>query len=156
MSVTGAPARASSAILRTSDEETAMRWSIRGVRRRIRSRSSSERIRDEWTVPTTYGRGRAPAAAPPPPRAAARDAGPLQASHGAARGQRADGDVVALPVDAGHEVEDVLLGAAVRAGRQELHDPDPVAAARQRQPGPRPGARIVAAGGGPRARRSSP
>ena len=58
MSETGTSDGRSSAILCSIARLTATRWSIRGVRWRRTSRSSAERTRLEWTVPTTYGRGR--------------------------------------------------------------------------------------------------
>ncbi len=62
-----------------------------------------------------------------------RDAVALELADGAPVGERHDMDVVAGRVDPGQEAVDVLLGAAVRAGREELQDPD--AAARDRRPG---------------------
>ena len=58
MSETGTSLGRSSAIFCSIARLTATRWSIRGVRTRSISRSSGERTRLEWTVPTTNGRGR--------------------------------------------------------------------------------------------------
>ena len=68
-----------------------------------------------------------------------RDAGPLELAHGAARRQRDDRDVVPLAVEPGHEVVEVLLGAAARAGGEHLDDAD--ALARRAAPGARTGSR---------------
>ena len=61
-----------------------------------------------------------------------RDAGPLELADGAARRERDDRDVVARRVDPGHERVEVLLGAAVRAGREDLDDADPPRAGERR------------------------
>ena len=61
-----------------------------------------------------------------------RDAGSLELPDGAAGRERHDRDVVARRVDPGHEREQVLLGAAVRAGREDLDDPDPPSAGERR------------------------
>ena len=65
------------------------------------------------------------------------DAGPLQLAHGAARRQRDDRHVVARGIHPGDERVEVLLGAAVGAGREDLDDPDAAAAGelRARRPG---------------------
>ena len=52
-------------------------------------------------------------------------AGPLELAHGAAGRQGHDRHVVAGGVDPADERVQVLLGAAVRAGRQDLDDADP-------------------------------
>ena len=57
-----------------------------------------------------------------------RDAGALELAHGTPRRQRDDRDVVAGRVDPGDQREQVLLGAAVRAGREDLDDADATAA----------------------------
>ena len=53
-----------------------------------------------------------------------RDAGPLELADGAAGRQRDDRDVVAGRVEPGDQRVEVLLGAAVRAGREHLDDAD--------------------------------
>jgi hypothetical protein len=64
---------------------------------------------------------------------ARRDAGALEPADGGAVAEREHRHVVARGVDAGHEVEDVLLGAAAGAGREQLDDADATAARRQRE-----------------------
>ena len=54
-----------------------------------------------------------------------RDAGALELAHRAAGRQRHDRHVVAGGIHPGHEREEVLLGAAVGAGREDLDDADP-------------------------------
>jgi hypothetical protein len=53
--------------------------------------------------------------------------GPLQLAHGAAGRQGDDARVEPRRIEPAHQPEHVLLGAAVRAGREDLDDADPVA-----------------------------
>jgi hypothetical protein len=52
-------------------------------------------------------------------------AGPLEASDAAAMGQRDDSNVIAFPVQTGHEGVDVFLRATVGPGGHHLDDSDP-------------------------------
>ena len=74
------------------------------------------------------------------------DAGPLELADGTPRRQRHDRDVVAIVVHPGHQRVEMLLGATVRAGREDLDDADAVAT-RQRRSGDRLEAGIVGGGG---------
>ena len=61
-----------------------------------------------------------------------RDAGLLQLAHGTPRRQRHDRHVVARGVEPRDQRVEVLLGAAVGAGREHLDDPDPPAGGQRR------------------------
>ena len=56
-----------------------------------------------------------------------RDPGALELANGTPRRQGHDRDVVALRVHPGEQRVEVLLGAAVRTGREDLDDADPAA-----------------------------
>ncbi len=50
----------------------------------------------------------------------------LHLADGAPPGQRHDRDIEAVGIHPAQQAEQVLLGAAARAGREDLHDADPV------------------------------
>ena len=75
-----------------------------------------------------------------------RDPEPLELAHGAARRQRDHRDLVSLAVHARDQVVDVLLRAAVGAGREDLDDADALRAPRGGPPD-RGEAGVVAAAG---------
>jgi hypothetical protein len=60
------------------------------------------------------------------------EAGPLELAHGAARREGDDRHVVAAGVHPRDQSEEMFLGAAVGAGREDLDDPDAAAAAQHR------------------------
>src|SRR4051794_34955706 len=128
MRLTGAPIRPSSSILRTIARDTAIRWSIFGVRRRTTARSSSERTRLEWTVDTTIGRR--PVGGEPPRGLRPDDLGPVHVvvDDVGPRGPKMRGDrlgrglVVGLVDDADREARP--LEAADRAPVGEADERD--------------------------------